>query len=356
MGIKGLLQFLRSKAPHTIKTISVQDFSHKSVAIDISLFIYKYKVSYGPAWIEYIINLITYLRSHHIEPLVVFDGKAPVEKQAEQQYRRELRATRLQKHLALIAHLDEYARSGHVHADLYAYADKLKTTKFSSSSSSSSSSDSESEPDLVVTQTSLLKPSLKIYKHPKVRKVVIIEDTPHDDPDLPCPAEYVRNHLTRVLRQNVTFEDGEVHSCKTILHRLHVATFQADTEAEKACVELCKSQYVDAVLTEDTDALAYGTPLFLSKLNMGDHTMTSIHLADVLAALQLTYDQFKDMCIACGCDYNDRITGFGPVSIYKALKLYSTFETIQQEKSQLDWPRLHLERCRELFTTNVRVY
>ena len=33
----------------------------------------------------------------------------------------------------------------------------------------------------------------------------------------------------------------------------------------------------------------------------------------MLEELQLTRDQFIDLCILCGCDYTDKIPGIGPV-------------------------------------------
>jgi len=45
---------------------------------------------------------------------------------------------------------------------------------------------------------------------------------------------------------------------------------------------------------------------------------TIVELHEVLNALSLTYEQFIDFCILCGCDYTSKIAGIGPV---KALKL-----------------------------------
>ena len=58
MGIKSLHQFLRKKCPELYQTIHLSDLAYKKVAVDVSLFMFKYKAIAGDKWLHAFINLI----------------------------------------------------------------------------------------------------------------------------------------------------------------------------------------------------------------------------------------------------------------------------------------------------------
>jgi flap endonuclease-1 len=72
----------------------------------------------------------------------------------------------------------------------------------------------------------------------------------------------------------------------------------------------------------------------------------------ILVELELTYDQFIDVCILCGCDYCDSIKGVGPVKALALIKKCGSIEGVLKEIDQAkypvpeDWP---FEAARELF-------
>jgi len=44
--------------------------------------------------------------------------------------------------------------------------------------------------------------------------------------------------------------------------------------------------------------------------------------------MELTNEEFIDMCILCGCDYSPKIEGIGPVKAYKFIKDFHTIENV----------------------------
>jgi flap endonuclease-1 len=79
MGIKGLNQVIREKANEGISTVYLEKYRGKKAAIDANLYLYKFL--YGKAnHIDGLFLMINKLRKFGIEPIFVFDGKAPDEK------------------------------------------------------------------------------------------------------------------------------------------------------------------------------------------------------------------------------------------------------------------------------------
>ncbi len=80
MGIKHLNNFFRSECGDSIKVISIAELSGKKIAVDISIYMYKYESN--EALIENMYLMLATFRQYNIIPIFIFDGKPPTEKKA----------------------------------------------------------------------------------------------------------------------------------------------------------------------------------------------------------------------------------------------------------------------------------
>ena len=87
MGIKHLNKFLRTQCGESIKSITIAELSGKKIAVDISIYTYKYESN--EALIENMYLMLATFRQYNIIPIFVFDGKPPAEKKALLQKRKE---------------------------------------------------------------------------------------------------------------------------------------------------------------------------------------------------------------------------------------------------------------------------
>ena len=87
MGIKHLNKFLRENCKNSIKCISMSELSGKKIAIDISIYLYKYVGD--DSLIENMYLMISIFRYYNITPIFIFDGKPPTEKKELLKRRRE---------------------------------------------------------------------------------------------------------------------------------------------------------------------------------------------------------------------------------------------------------------------------
>jgi len=78
MGIKYLNRFLKEECKDSIKLISLKELSSKKIAIDISIYLYKYAAD--NTLIENIYLMLSIFRHYKIIPIFIFDGKPPSEK------------------------------------------------------------------------------------------------------------------------------------------------------------------------------------------------------------------------------------------------------------------------------------
>ena len=301
MGIKNLNKFLRKNCPDVFIEKHLSNFAFKKIAIDISLYMFKYKTIFGDNWVDAFINLVSCLRRNEIHCVFVYDGKAPPDKMKEQEKRQKERQKIREKSAELSEAINQYHLDNVVTPILKEVFNKRGGSK------------------------SLLRPNNF--------NILIVEE-----------------ELKKLKSQSVSITAEDFELTKKLFELMEVPYVLADMEAETKCSHLCKLGLVDAVLSEDTDVLAYNTPIFLTKINTTTDTCIEIRIENILSELEIAYELFRDLCIMCGTDYNSNIFRVGPENAFKLLKRHENIEEIERENPNLDSSVLNYIRVRELFT------
>jgi len=99
MGIRNLNRLLRDNCPESIRCMNMADISGKRIAVDISIYLYKYEAE--NALLENMYVMLSIFRHYNIIPIFIFDGKPPVEKKALLIKRKEDRAEAQEEYVKL---------------------------------------------------------------------------------------------------------------------------------------------------------------------------------------------------------------------------------------------------------------
>lgn len=304
MGIKNFNKFLRDKCEEVYEKIHLSTYAYKKVAIDISLYLYKYKAIYGDRWLSAFISLVSSLRRNDLHCVFIFDGKAPIEKELERSKRKDSKAKLEENINNLEMALEEYYKTGIVDDIL------IKLCK-----------NSKSSPPRRLLSSSNNNIDIKFVEYKiKQKKQQIIDISPND---------FVK--------------------VKELFEIMGVPYYTAPWEAEKMCSKLCIDGLVDAVLSEDTDVLAYGACNFLTKIDINEDTCVCLKYENVLESLGLSSSQFLDLCIMCGTDYNSNIFRVGSHTSYSNILKFGSIENISVN-TNYDISILNHIRVRELFS------
>lgn len=113
---------------------------------------------------------------------------------------------------------------------------------------------------------------------------------------------------------------------RTVAGVANVSYVVAPYEADAQLAFLAKAGLVDAVITEDSDILAFGCPRVLFKLDQDGHAQQILHADLFRAPIEGLGDlrgwdeeAFLRMCILSGCDYLPSVPGMGLRSAYRLL-------------------------------------
>lgn len=164
--------------------------------------------------------------------------------------------------------------------------------------------------------------------------------------------EAIEKHSKRTVKVTKQHADD----CKKLLTLMGVPYIEAPSEAEAQCCAMCRADLVYGVATDDMDALTFGTPKLIRHLMApGSNqklTIDEFDMEAILQGMQLTQEQFIDMCILCGCDYCGTIRGIGPKRAYSLVQQHGCLEkvldSLDKEKYPLPDP-FPIEEVRALF-------
>lgn len=266
---------LKRLCPQAIVPVpNLQRFHGKKFAIEISLFAYKFK-KVGDGTINSILEqfrtLIAKLHTHNITPIFVFDGIPPQNKSKELEKRHTLR---LKNQVALET--------------------------------------------LLMEESSPLSPSNLIIID---NGNLIISSHSHSG--------FTEENEMEKLEKRCRYVTKDDYDCiaKDLVSK-GIQIEYSPGEGEMGCSALCMTGLVDVVVTDDTDAFAFGAPLTLRNFYSSGQEMHLISLTSILECLKMDWNTFVDTCILCGCDYTGTIKGVGSVKAFEYMKKYGSIEQL----------------------------
>ena len=307
MGLKGFYGFIRQQCPDVMEQVHLSDFAYKRIAIDTSLYLYKFKYSRGNQWLSEFLNLVACLRKNEVHCVFVYDSGFPHEKDAERKRRR--------------------AERERMKADIQELEEALETYKTNGEIS-----------DLLAKCSEGAAP--RRFLSPGAAVEIDVSGVEEK-------IEQKRKKIIEVFPADFTLT-------KQLFDILKVPWYDAPLEGETSCADLCNRGLVDGVLTDDSDVLAYHCPILLTKLQLPQGVCTQINHSKLLGALDVDRRTFLDLCIMSGTDYNPNVKRVGTKTAYSLLRQYKTIEGIAANTNH-DVSVLKHERSRELFTDYTRL-
>jgi 5'-3' exonuclease len=288
MGINQLNKFLRKNCPEVFVEIDLSALSYRKIAIDTSIYLCKFKIIFGKNWLREFINFLCLLRKHKIHTVFIFDNGVPPEKKEERKMRSDNRQKNKQRVQIMEESLNNYYQTGTIDSNIRNFYEKNCKNK---------------------THSIFGKNKNKI------------------------DIKWVEYKVEKIKSQIIHFDKNDYIKLQKLFDIFQIPWYFAELESETLCSELCKNGVVDGVLSEDTDVLAYGCPIFLCKLNIKTNKIICIEYKHVLEELGIESSSFLDFCIMCGTDYNKNIYKVGPEKSFKLIQHYKNIEKIGENTS-----------------------
>lgn len=156
------------------------------------------------------------------------------------------------------------------------------------------------------------------------------------------------NEYVKYYKQNIEVSYDFMDQLRDLLNTIGFPTFNAmefgleTNDAEAICAVLCLggNDYCYAGVTNDSDFHAYGGNIQIIdiyfRIDMIDGIRTSVYYAKVrsleaiLQQSKLSFEQFRDLCILHGTDFNPNIPNIGPVKSWDRIQRYGSILAMSQ--------------------------
>jgi len=158
-----------------------------------------------------------------------------------------------------------------------------------------------------------------------------------------------KRHLTKVIK----ITSNNICELQQLFQTCGVKYIISDTEGEKYCTFLNKKGYVDLVLSNDYDCLAFGCKILLVSKEGKFYEFSLDNILANLGSNGISHSSFVDMCIVAGTDYAPR--GIPGLGLKKALKF------VKERGELCNWgikipETLNYTRIKEIFSTDSQIY
>ena len=130
--------------------------------------------------------------------------------------------------------------------------------------------------------------------------------------------------INSLKKKCIRLKYTDIISVRNLLDAFGVYYIEALGEADELCAKLVIKRYAYACLSEDMDLFLYGCPRVMRYLSLANQTVILYHLDKILLDLNLTFEEFKNICILSGTDYNVHLDE--QINIYGALKLFGKYK------------------------------
>ena len=137
---------------------------------------------------------------------------------------------------------------------------------------------------------------------------------------------------------------------KDLCRAAGIPVITSPSEAEMFGAVLCREGLVGSVVSNDADALLFGSPHVIKSLQLSKGTMECATLNDLERVLDLDLELLRDLAIVCGCDFHKKgIKGLGPRKGAIELKRYGGLKYLLKARGLNLSEREDYIKAREVF-------
>jgi 5'-3' exonuclease len=283
MGIKNLNRFIRDNCNNdAVKRIQLKELSGKKIAVDTSIYLYKYESE--NCLIENMYSLLALFREYNIIPIFVFEGKSPDEKKTllQKRHKSKQEAEKEYKNLKNIL-------------DSNAFMD-------------------DSEKQELLSSMDLLKKQFIYINKEKNAKV------------------------------------------KQLIRAFGMTYYDAPGESDELCASLVIKKKVWAIMSEDMDMFVYGCVRVLRYFSLINHSVVIYNTNKILEQLNLTQEEFRQICVLSGTDYNAILNDDNSHNLINTLKLFKKYKKsikIQEEYKDYNFYQWLIENSNYIENYNM---
>lgn len=132
----------------------------------------------------------------------------------------------------------------------------------------------------------------------------------------------IQEEMSDLKKKFIKIDKKDIENVKNLITAFGESYIVAESEAEQLCAKLVIKKVAYACLSEDMDLFLYGCPRVLRYLSLLNETMVIYSLSNILEELNITFNDFKQICVLSGTDYNTNTN----LDLYKCIEIFKNYK------------------------------
>jgi len=114
----------------------------------------------------------------------------------------------------------------------------------------------------------------------------------------------IQAEMVSLKKKFIRLKNKDISEVKQLIKLCGITYYDADGEADQLCAKLVIKNKAYACLSEDMDMFVYKCPRVLRYLSLLNSTVVMYDFNEILNNLHWTSDEFQQICVLSGSDYN----------------------------------------------------
>ncbi len=140
----------------------------------------------------------------------------------------------------------------------------------------------------------------------------------------------IQNEMVELKKKFVKLERYHIEIIKKLITAFGESYIDAEGEADQLCAKLVIKKIAYACLSEDMDLFLYGCPRVLRYLSLLNESMVLYNLSEILKELEISLNDFRQICVLSGTDYNNNNIG---IDLYKSVEFYKSYKNDEKNNN-----------------------
>ena len=136
---------------------------------------------------------------------------------------------------------------------------------------------------------------------------------------------------------------------RDIARVIGIPSITAPSEAEMMAAALCRDSLADTVVSNDVDALLFGSPHVTKQLQVSNGRILRAKLGEFEEQMGLDIERLRDLAVLCGCDFHEGVKGVGPRKGALLLQRHGGLLEVLKARGFTHAQRDDFVRAREVF-------
>jgi len=193
------------------------------------------------------------------------------------------------------------------------------------------------------------KSALQEYNKLK-EQLTTLEDSKED-----YDKQYIISTMEQLKKQMIQIDKTKIEKVKSLIRAYGATYYDAPGEADELCALLVIKKKVWACLSEDMDLFLYGCTRVLRYLSLLSHTFVLYYTKGIYNELKMTHNEFKEICVLSGTDYNINTNGdIKKINLKLTIQHFNKFKESNESKeiNFYNWLSLNTDYISDIHLLN----